>query len=118
MQFVDNTKSAYNNFKNVSGYNDGLFDHLSTLAGSGDKYSPGYAILSVGSISFAKNSTVDMCNATTTKIANAIFAKRSIESICWAFGAWEKRKVRHDRIQEMCNILTGWINKCVNELIM
>jgi hypothetical protein len=97
-----------------------IFDILHLSAETVDGYSPGYAITTAGSISSSKGSS-SKCDTTLARrshIADAIFAKRSIKSICWAFGAWEKRAPRLDRVHEMCNLITLWIDNCLDNLIL
>lgn len=96
-----------------------IFDILHLSAKTVDGYSPGYAITTAGSISSSKDSASKMSETATSRrsqIADAIFAKRSIESICWAFGAWENRAPRLDRVHEMCNVITSWIDNCIENL--
>lgn len=92
-----------------------IFDILHLSSNTLDGYSPGYAITTAGSIDSASKMS-DTAMVSRSQIADAIFAKRSIESICWAFGAWEKRAPRLDRVQEMCNLLTLWIDNCMDDL--
>ena len=116
MSYKKETKTA--NYE--SGDSDlHIFDILHLSAKTVDGYSPGYAITTAGSPSFSKDSASRMSEtamARRSQIADAIFAQRSIESICWAFGAWEKRAPRLDRVQEMCNLITSWIDNCIDEL--
>ena len=82
---------------------------LITLKNLSNSYSAGYAITSISKSNSIQNSNL-------IQIADAIFENRNIESICWAFGAWKNRAPHLDQIQEMCNIITLWIDNCLDEL--
>ena len=55
--------------------------------------------------------------ARRSHIADAILAKRTIESISLGFWRMGKTCTAIDRVQEMCNLITLWIDRCADNLI-
>ena len=45
-----------------------------------------------------------------------IFDERSLEGVCWAFGASSAREIQSDRIQSLCNVLCLWLSECVDDM--
>lgn len=94
---------------------------LQTLASAS---SLGDAVAQLGSPGFPANQALVMTSEAYTaavslwgRTLNRVFEGRSIDSICWAFGASLERQVRPEKIQSLCNALCKWISTCANDVI-
>ena len=86
--------------------------------------SSGHAVVQLGSPGFTIHQARNMSSEERTAIIaswsralNRVFGRRSLENICWAFGAKLHREIRPEKIQPMCNVLCRWISLCANDVI-
>lgn len=84
----------------------------------------GDAVAQLGSPGFSVQQAHGMTSKTHTatltlwgRALNKVFEGRSIDGICWAFGASLERHVRPEKIQPLCNALCKWISTCANDVI-
>ena len=84
----------------------------------------GQACVQLGSQGFSPEQSIMMNSKRRDTILNSwaraldmVFAGRTLESVCWAFGAQTERVIRPEMVQTMCEVLCHWISSCASEII-
>lgn len=96
-------------------------DSLTLLRSLTKVSSLGYAVVQLGSPGITNHQITsqerDAIIILWSRALNRVFGRRSLESVCWAFGASLERQIRPEKIQPMCNVLCRWISSCANDVI-
>ena len=84
----------------------------------------GQACVQLGSQGFSPDQSTMMSSSrrdivldSWARALNMIFSGRTLESVCWAFGAQTERVIRPEMVQNMCEVLCRWISLCAREMI-